>query len=236
MSAIETTKQAALLAWRYGSLEGEALLRPLIERELKGRIALLSSFGAEAAVLLDMVAGIDPRTPVIFLDTGKLFPETLAYRDRLVERLQLSDVRSIAPDPTMLLARDPQGTLHQRDPDACCRLRKVEPLERALAGFAAIISGRKRYQGGARRALRAIELGDGVLRVNPLAGFSPERLEWERLARGLPRHPLEAQGFLSIGCAPCTDRVRPGEDRRAGRWRGLEKRECGIHGALCPVA
>ena len=234
MSAVET-REAALLAWRYADLEGEALLRPLIEHELRGRIALLSSFGAEAAVLLDMVASIDRATPVIFLDTGKLFPETLAYRDRLVGRLGLSDVRTITPDPKALAARDPQGMLHRRDADACCRLRKVEPLEPALGDFSAIISGRKRYQGGVRGALPAIELSDGILRINPLVGFSPERLERERQARGLPGHPLEAEGYLSIGCAPCTDRVRPGEDRRAGRWRGQAKRECGIHGALCMV-
>ena len=232
LSVADVERQAAVLDGRYGELEGEALLRPLIERELKGRIALLSSFGAEAALLLHMVAEIDAATPVIFLDTGKLFGETLAYRDALVARLGLRDLRIVAPDPRELARRDPQGTLWHSDADACCRLRKVEPLERALAGFAAAISGRKRYQGGARGAVRPIEAVGRRIQVNPLAAYSRARIEREFARRGLPAHPLEADGFLSIGCMPCTDRVGPGEDRRAGRWRGQDKHECGIHLAL----
>ena len=227
MSDIE--RRAALLAQRYNGIEGEALLRPLIERDCAGRIGVLCSFGTESALLLDMVARIDPATPVLFLDTGKLFPETLAYRDHLAARLGLSDVRVTTPDPAELALADPDGMLHRRDPDACCRLRKVAPLTRALAGFEAVISGRKRYQGGARGVLPAIELVDGTIRVNPLAGYSRERIEREFAARGLPPHPLEADGFLSVGCMPCTDRVAAHEDRRAGRWRGQTKTECGIH-------
>ncbi len=227
----ERRRRAALLVWRYGGLEGEALLAPLIEREFRGRIALLTSFGAESALLLDMVARIDRATPVIFLDTGKLFGETLRYRDMLTARLGLGDVRSIAPDPAEIARRDADGTLWHRNADACCRLRKVEPLQRALDGFEAVISGRKRYQGGARRDLAAIEPGADIVRVNPLWSYDRERIERAAAARRLPPHPLEAEGFLSIGCMPCTDRVAPGEDRRAGRWRGLDKSECGIHPA-----
>jgi len=229
LSVVDIERQAAVLDARYGGLDGEALLRPLIERELKGRIALLSSFGAEAALLLHMVAQIDPATPVIFLDTGKLFGETLAYRDALAARLGLSDLRVVAPDPRELARRDPHGTLWHSDADACCRLRKVEPLERALADFAASISGRKRYHGGARTAMRSVEAIGGRIQINPLAGYSRARIEHEFALRGLPAHPLEADGFLSIGCMPCTDRVAPTEDRRAGRWRGQGKEECGIH-------
>jgi phosphoadenosine phosphosulfate reductase len=234
MAKNDLERQAAVLAWRYGGLEGEALLRPLIERDFKGRIALLSSFGAESALLLDMVARIDRATPVIFLDTGKLFGETLRYRDALAARLGLADLRTVMPNAAELGRRDADGTLWRRDPDACCRLRKVEPLARALDGFAAIISGRKRYHGGARGALPVIELVDRRVRVDPLAGFTRERLERAMAERGLPPHPLEAEGFLSIGCMPCTDRVAPAEDRRAGRWRGLAKTECGIHGPAHP--
>ncbi|MGO8920854.1 MAG: phosphoadenylyl-sulfate reductase [Stellaceae bacterium] len=220
---------AAMLAARYDGLAGEALLRPLIEREFKGRIAVLSSFGTESALLLDMVARIDRATPVVFLDTGKLFGETLRYRDALAARLGLQDLRTVSPDPLELARRDVDGTLWHRDADACCRLRKVEPLQRALAGFAALISGRKRYQGGLRAELPAIELVDGVIRVSPLAGHTRAQIESEFAARGLAPHPLEADGLYSIGCMPCTDRVVPEEDRRAGRWRGLDKSECGIH-------
>jgi phosphoadenosine phosphosulfate reductase len=223
-------QRAAALVWRYGELEGEALLKPLLEHEFAGRIAVLSSFGAESALLLDMVARINAATPVIFLDTGKLFPETHAYRAALVERLGLSDLRTIGPDLAEVARHDPDGTLWRRDADACCGLRKVAPLARALAGFDAVISGRKRYQGTTRAMLPAIELTDGTFRVNPLAGYSRDRIEREFATRGLPPHPLEAEGYLSIGCMPCTDRVLAHEDRRAGRWRGLDKTECGIHG------
>jgi phosphoadenosine phosphosulfate reductase len=223
-------RRTALLAGRYGRLEGEALLAPLIEREFGGRIALLSSFGAESALLLDMVARIDRTTPVLFLDTGKLFGETLRYRAALVEQLGLADVRSLAPDPAELARRDPDGTLWHRDADACCRLRKVEPLARALGGIEAVISGRKRHHGGARGGLAAIEYSDGLIRVSPLWNYAPERLAQACAERGLPPHPLAADGFRSIGCMPCTDRVAPDEGPRAGRWRGQGKNECGIHG------
>lgn len=229
LPATEVERHAALLDERYGALQSEALLRPLVEREFKGRIALLSSFGAEAALLLHMVARVDAGIPVIFLDTGKLFGETLRYRDALVARLGLRDLRIVAPDPGEVARRDPHGTLWRANPDACCRLRKVEPLERALQAFAATISGRKRYHAGARGALRTVEAVGDRIQISPLAYFTRERIQREFAARGLPPHPLEAEGFLSIGCMPCTDRVAPGEDRRAGRWRGLDKDECGIH-------
>lgn len=221
--------QAQSLAERYQGLEGEALLQPLIAQEFPGRIVALSSFGAESALLLHMVAAIDPATPVIFIDTGKLFGETLRYRDALVKRLGLADLRVIGPDAAEVARRDPSGTLWHSNADACCALRKVEPLDRALQGFAAVISGRKRYQSSRRAALATIEFADHRVQIDPLAGFSRERIEQEFKTRDLPPHPLEADGFLSIGCMPCTDRVASDEDRRAGRWRGLEKTECGIH-------
>jgi phosphoadenosine phosphosulfate reductase len=223
---------ARSLAERYRGFEGEALLRPLIEQEFPGRIVVLSSFGAESALLLHMVAEIDRATPVIFIDTGKLFGETLRYRDALVKRLGLGDLRIIGPDPAEVTRRDPTGTLWHSDADACCALRKVEPLEHALQGFVAVISGRKRYQGGSRAALPTIEFAERRVQIDPLAGYTRERIEREFKLRDLPPHPLEADGFLSIGCMPCTDRVAPDEDRRAGRWRGLDKTECGIHPML----
>jgi len=223
--------RAQALRNTYGRLDAAALLDVMIVREFPGRIALVSSFGAESAVLLDLVAGIDRATPVIFLDTGKLFPETLAYRDELVERLGLGDVREIRPPVDLLAARDPGGELWRRDPDACCALRKVAPLAKALAGFDAWITGRKRHHGAARVALDAIEAVDGRIKINPLADWSAARIEAETAARGLPRHPLQDLGFASIGCVTCTRRLERGEAARAGRWAGLAKTECGIHGA-----
>jgi phosphoadenosine phosphosulfate reductase len=217
------------IARRYGHLAGEALLRPLIEREFAGRIALVSSFGAEAAVLLHMVASVDPATPVLFLDTLKHFPETLRYRDALVARLGLTDVRSPQPDPEQLARRDAEGTLWHRAPDACCQLRKVEPLAKALAPFAAWISGRKRFHGGARAALPAVEWDGARLKINPLARWDAAEIDCEFEARGLPRHPMVEDGFLSIGCMPCTSRALSADDPRSGRWADREKTECGIH-------
>jgi len=219
---------AAALAARFGHLAGEALLRPMLD-EFRGRICLVSSFGAEAAVLLHMVAGLDRDTPVLFLDTQKHFPETLAYRDTLVAQLGLNDVRSLAPDADAVKARDPDGTLWSRNPDACCALRKVVPLNRALSGFSAWISGRKRFHGGERRALPVIEPDGPRVKLNPLATWSSEQIGCEFETRGLPPHPLTAQGYRSIGCAPCTVPGAPAADPRAGRWAGLDKTECGIH-------
>lgn len=202
----------------------------LLARRHAGRIALLSSFGADSAVLLHLVARADPAMPVLLLDTGKLFPETLAYRDALIAQLGLSDVRSIAPDPAALAARDPFGGLRLFDPDACCALRKAEPLAHALAPFELWLNGRRRAQGGERGALRIAEAAaDGKIKINPLATWSDAEIAAYASEHGLPAHPLVARGYASIGCAPCTSPVAPGEAARAGRWRGTGKTECGIH-------
>jgi phosphoadenosine phosphosulfate reductase len=222
--------RARELTTRYVGLDGMSLLRPLIEREFSGRLAVVSSFGAESAVILAMAAEIDRTTPVLFLDTGKLFGETLRYRDRLIARLGLADVRTIQPDAAQLSAADSKGMLWVHDPDSCCRVRKIEPIARALRGFDAWVTGRKRYHGADRVALPIFEWDkSGRIKINPLAEWSRARVEEEFIGRNLPRHPLEADGYLSIGCMTCTDRVQPDEDQRAGRWRGLAKSECGIH-------
>lgn len=219
------------LARRLGGLDGLPLLRAAWEGPLRGRVALVSSFGVESAVLLDMVASIDRRFPVLFLDTGWHFPETLRYRDELVARLGLLDVRSLQPDPAVLARHDPDGTLCRRDPDFCCHIRKTEPLDAALDSFAAWITGRKRYQGGLRASLPTVEIEEDAarLKLNPLAGWSADDIHHYRRLRGLPPHPLALRGYASVGCAPCTSPTRPGEAPRAGRWRGLDKTECGIH-------
>jgi phosphoadenosine phosphosulfate reductase len=195
-----------------------------------GRIAAVSSFGAESVVLLHMVAEIDAATPVIFLDTGKLFPETLRYRDTLVALLGLKDIRTARPDPAHLRKADPSGALWQTDADQCGGLRKVEPLDAALGGFAAWITGRKRYHGAERSELEMVDSGpDGRIKVNPLANWSQHDIACYFAVHGLPRHPLEAGGYRSIGCVTCTRPVAPHEAARAGRWTGTGKTECGIH-------
>lgn len=192
-------------------------------------LAVVSSFGTESAALLKIAADVDPAIPVLFLDTGHLFAETLAYRDALIAALGLSDVRSIKPLEEALLREDPDRELWLSDPDACCRIRKVEPLARALKPFSAWINGRKRFQGGLRAAIPVVEDDGGRLKFNPFANVSREELAAIYAQAKLPAHPLVESGFLSVGCMPCTSRTAQGEDSRAGRWRGRSKTECGIH-------
>ena len=219
------------LSLRYRDLDGFELLCAVIDRDFFGRVAVVSSFGAESAVLLDLVAQVDPATPVIFLDSGKHFPETRAYRDRLVDHLGLSDVRSVRPDPEDLTAQDPDGHLWQSDPDRCCDLRKVRPLHDALAGFDAWITGRKQHHGGERTRLPIVEAVDGRIKINPLSPWSRDQVQATFRSRGLPPHPLVGAGYQSIGCAPCTRPSAPDEALRDGRWALCGKTECGIHRA-----
>ena len=194
-------------------------------------LAVVSSFGTESAALLKVMADVDPAIPVVFLDTGWLFEETLAYRDTLIATLGLRDVRSIQPLEATLSREDPDRELWFSDPDACCRIRKVEPLARALAPFDAWINGRKRFQGGARAVIPVVEDDGARLKFNPFANVSREEIAAIYRLADLPPHPLAASGYLSVGCMPCTSRTSPDEDTRAGRWRGRPKTECGIHTA-----
>ncbi|MES2195276.1 MAG: phosphoadenylyl-sulfate reductase [Pseudomonadota bacterium] len=198
----------------------------LVGRE---RLAVVSSFGTESAALLKVVADVDPAIPVVFLDTGWLFEETLAYRDTLIATLGLRDVRSIRPLQQTLSREDPDRELWFSDPDACCRIRKVEPLARALAPFAAWINGRKRFQGGLRADIAVVEDDGARLKFNPFANVSREEIEAIYKLAKLPPHPLAASGYFSVGCMPCSSRTSADEDARAGRWRGSAKTECGIH-------
>lgn len=213
----------------YAGAEAETLLDAMIRHEFAGKIALVSSFGAESAVLLHLVAKVEPSLPIIFLDTHKLFGETLRYRDDLQKRLGLTNILTIEPEPLEVEAEDRNGLLWTRNVDACCALRKVRPLARAMEEFDAWITGRKRFQSDTRAAIPLVEKSGRKFKVNPLAEWTPEAITTYMTAHDLPPHPLVADGFLSIGCMPCTRAVQPGESARAGRWAGLEKTECGIH-------
>ncbi|ESR22837.1 phosphoadenylyl-sulfate reductase [Lutibaculum baratangense] len=205
------------------------VIRYVLADMAPGRSAVVSSFGAESVVLLHLVAQVDPDTPVIFIDTQKHFAETLRYRDTLVERLGLTNVRSTVPDAGRLAAYDTTGELHAVNPDLCCHLRKTEPLERALSGFDVWLTGRKRHQNAVRQAMPMVEEEGGRMKVNPLADWTPSDTSSYMVLHELPAHPLIGQGYRSIGCRPCTSPVADGEDERAGRWRGTGKTECGIH-------
>ena len=213
---------------RYAGLEGQQLLGPIL-RDFAGKAAVISSFGAESAVLLHMVSQVDKATPVIFLDTGKHFWETLSYRAKLIDQLGLTAVRIITPATADLSTRDPDGTLHKNSADACCRIRKAIPLAKALEGFEVTISGRKRYHGAARATLDFLSIADGRLKAEPLAGFSALDIAAYMKTHDLPHHPLTEIGYFSIGCEPCTQAGGTAADPRAGRWSGSAKTECGIH-------
>lgn len=222
-------QRLAELRARFAEADAQTLLRAMLTEVFAGEIAVVSSFGAESVVLLHMVAQIDPSTPVLFLNTGKLFGETLRYRDRLQEKLGLTDLRALHPHPDDTKALDPEGTLWSKDTDACCHFRKVLPLRRALAPFSAELSGRKRFQSIGRARLEKIEYVRGRFKINPLADWDLKDLTAYIEEHQLPKHPLVKDGYLSIGCMPCTRRVEAGEDYRAGRWAGSDKDECGIH-------
>ena len=228
-----TTADAIRLNNMFRGVEAQDMLKTLLREHMLGDVAVVSSFGAESAVLLHMIAEADRSTPVLFLDTGKHFPETLAYGGDLAERLSLTDLRILTPDPEAIAKKDETGLRWSYDPDGCCEIRKVIPLEKALSQLDASITGRKGFQSTTRAGLPRFELDGDRLKVNPLASWTKDDIEAYFIAHDLPRHPLVEEGYPSIGCAPCTSRVKAGEDERSGRWRGWDKVECGIH---TPVA
>jgi phosphoadenosine phosphosulfate reductase len=219
----------APLLEKASCLDARGILELGLTDSFQGRIAVVSSFGAESAVLLHMVAAIDPATPILFLNTGKLFGETLRYRDRLQDALGLTDIRSLSPGLEARRKLDGDGGLWARDAEACCGFRKVAPLASALKPFAAFITGRKRFQTRARSLMQPVEWFEGRVRFNPLWQMTAGELAAYAVSHKLPAHPLVADGYPSIGCMPCTRRVGAGEAYRAGRWAGLDKDECGIH-------
>ncbi|MEM9706495.1 MAG: phosphoadenylyl-sulfate reductase [Pseudomonadota bacterium] len=221
--------RAKRLSAQFGSLTAEGVLDEAIHRQFPGRVALVSSFGAESATLLQLVAKIDPSTPVIFLETGKHFAQTLSYRRKLARRLGLTNVQDIAPNPEALKTQDPTGTLWRTSPDKCCTLRKVNPLSDALQGVDAWITGRKHFHGGARARLPVFEASAPHIKINPIARWTADDVSAYIKEHDLPPHPLVEQGYPSIGCWPCTHPSADADDPRAGRWRGAAKTECGIH-------
>lgn len=226
-----TAADAEHLNARFAGVDTLTMLKELFADNILGRTAVVSSFGTESAVLLHLVAQADLNTPVIFVDTLKMFPETLAYRETMTNAFGLKNSWVVKPDAAVLATKDETGLRWSYDPDGCCAIRKVEPLKRAKDGLDSWISGRKAFQSVTRQNIPRFEIEEGRLKLNPLGDWVKADLDAYFETHNLPRHPLEAEGYLSIGCAPCTSKVMPGEDPRAGRWRGWEKVECGIHTA-----
>lgn len=225
----EPADRLARLNAELRAASAQEILRAAITREWPGGLTYVSSFGAESVVMLSLISEVDPSLPVLFIDTGMHFPQTLDYKDELIERLGLTGVREIAPSETERKVLDPKNMLWKTDADACCALRKVRPLEPALEGFGAWITGRKRFHGGARMNLPVFEHADGRYKVNPLASWTQADVDAYLAEKDLPRHPLVAQGYPSIGCWPCTQPAADPNDPRSGRWVGQEKTECGLH-------
>ena len=225
----EALALAASLDAAFGHLTPQRIIERSLRDQFAGELAAVSSFGADSAVLLHMIAEIDRSLPVIFLDTGKHFEETLAYRDALAADFGLSNVRVIAPDEADLANHDPDGRLHSADTEACCRIRKVEPLARGLEPYRAWLTGRKRFQASTRTALPVFESVGTRIRINPLAHWTTGDQAAYMRTHALRENPLVAYGYLSVGCFPCTQIVQHGEDARSGRWAGQAKIECGIH-------
>ncbi len=226
---IDPADRAANLSRAFVDASALEILDVAINREFQGEIALVSSFGAESAVLLHLLAQVAPDTPVLFIDTQKHFAQTPFYRRKLAKELGLTNVQDLLPDQREVEAEDPGGDLWRSNPDACCTLRKVRPLNTALSRYGAWITGRKQFHGGERLSLPVFEHKGDHFKVNPIVSWTPDDVEAYFEAHQLPQHPLVGQGFPSIGCWPCTHPVAPGEDVRAGRWRGKAKTECGIH-------
>jgi phosphoadenosine phosphosulfate reductase len=224
-----TEADAIRLNNMFRGRDTDEMLTILLKENMLGDAAIVSSFGAESAVLLHLIGSIDPNVPVLFLETGKHFPETLAYRDELIARIGMTDMRNITPDPALLARKDENGLRWSYDPDGCCDIRKVLPLKAALAPFDAQFSGRKAFQSATRANLPRFEIEEGRLKVNPLIDWNKEQLEAYIVEHDLPSHPLVEEGYPSIGCSPCTHKVAEGEDPRSGRWKGWDKVECGIH-------
>lgn len=225
----EIQSAASFLNRRFEGVDTETVLRTMFEVLFRDKVALVSSFGAESAVLLHLVSRVAPDAPILVIDTGKVFGETKRYWEDLTNKLGLTGLRIVKPEAADVASEDPGGDLWMHRSKACCDLRKVRPLEKALAGFDAWISGRKRYQSANRNSLQLFEADNEKVKINPLYDWTADKVKLYALQYDLPPHPLVSQGFLSIGCVPCTDRVAPGEDARAGRWRGEDKTECGIH-------
>ena len=234
-SQVELTRLhsiAGRLTGAWSSLSTrEVLSRVLSDDTFLKNPVLVSSFGADSTVLLHMLSLTKPDAQVVFLDTGFHFPETLAYRNQLVDTLGLTNVRSATVDPIAEKRLDARRRLHLNDPDGCCQLRKVSVLDRHLRMNDAWISGQRRSQSSTRSSVALVEVDEsrGKLKFNPLANWSEGDIATYKAKHDLPEHPLVSKGFPSIGCNPCTSLVRDGEDQRAGRWRGQQKLECGLH-------
>ena len=219
---------------RFETTEATEILRWLFQDSGLERIAVASSFQAEGTCVMDMSTDLRPDVPILFLETGFHFAETLAFKEQLTERLCLNVIDLVGDYTVERQAAEFGERLYERDPSLCCKLNKVVPFTEALHHFDAWVTALRRDSSPTRRDTPILEQyqlepGRWIVKANPLANWDRARVWSYVKQRGLPNNPLYDLGYASIGCAPCTRMVFPGEDERAGRWAGLLKTECGIH-------
>ena len=215
--------------FKYSKLNAVNILKVMIKDIFHNKIVVTSSFGAESVVILHLVSKVDLNTPIIFLNTGKLFPETLEYVNTLRRKLKLNKIKILNPDFEELQIQDEKNDLYKINPDLCCQIRKVIPLQKALKNFDAWINGRKRFHDFERKNIKQIEKVNGLIKINPLYDWSFKDIQNYININKLPEHPLVKKGYKSIGCIPCTSKVTDDEPHRSGRWINNKKTECGIH-------
>tara|TARA_B100000029_G_scaffold79792_1_gene71301 strand:+ start:3805 stop:4503 length:699 start_codon:yes stop_codon:yes gene_type:complete len=217
------------LSEKFSKLDSINLLNVMIKKIFSKKIVLTSSFGSESIVILHMISKIDRSTPVIFINTGKLFPETLDYAKKIINLLKLNNILVLKPLNKDLKIKDPNENLYKKNPDECCKIRKVFPLEKIINNYDAWITGRKRIHGFEREFINKIEKSSTHIKINPLADWSLEKINKYIKKNNLPEHPLISKGYKSIGCFTCTNKVIYNESIRSGRWKNFKKKECGIH-------
>ena len=228
MTILDDFKIKALNS-RFADGDPKSILEHSILNLFKNKIAYVCSFGTESAIILDLISKIDKDIPIIMLNTHFLFKETIKYKNELLKLLGLKNYREVFPDEKMLNKYDVDNSLWKKDVEKCCNLRKVIPLENSLNNFESWISGRKSYHLGDRQNLKAFELINNKIVVNPLFNSTKEFIDNYFLSNNLPRHPLFEKGYLSIGCSHCTVKAKNIMDPRQGRWSDSSKTECGIH-------
>lgn len=193
------------------------------------KTALSSSFGAQSAVLLHMLSEIDPAVPVLFLDTGFLFKETIQFKDELKKRLKLN-IKEFRATPAQIEETKKKLADPNNKVGVCCDEVKVDLMKRSLEGVSCWIAGLRRKQSATRKDIEIIEeYGSGLIKVHPIANWTSKDTYDYMKKHDLPFHPLWEKGYTSIGCEPCTSLPTAGQDERSGRWAGQDKTECGIH-------
>ncbi len=218
-----------LLNAKNEKLTPQKILDKSIKFTFKDKVAYVCSFGTESAIILHMISQIDRNFPVILLNTNFLFKETIVYKNYLLDKFKLTNYHEVTPDKKDLKFKDSDNKLWKKNPDLCCNIRKVLPLQKKLKLFDAWISGRKSYQDGERKKIKAFEILNKKIVINPLANINREFVDEYFKENNINRHPLFKKGYLSIGCVNCTVRTLNSDDPRSGRWSNKTKTECGIH-------